>query len=289
MIETLPQLSNLIDKQSIQVYLENYFDKKNIRKLLRSRFEEYFSTLDIPEFQNTLVYDIMGILCIRTKRTSINAIIEMLAERLNVEASAHEIMDCIILLLLHDIITGYQDSKGRLYVEWDKTLSDKDLDLIHQYQFKLPMIVKPLPLNRKGNNRGCGYYLNGSSSLVLNQPNMVDDIDHKVLERFNAIPLSLNISLMKNLENSWKSQDDPRTLKEQEEYDVNFERFNRAVAKASAIMINYGNEFYFCHKYDKRGRIYCLGYQLSYQGASFAKAQIEFKNKSVITDEVVFF
>lgn len=286
MLVQLPELPNLISKHQIQIYLENYFDKKNTRKLLRDRFSKFFENK--TELQNNLVYDIMGIVCLRNKRTSINAIIEILAERLNVEASAKEVMDCIVKLLLEGVLKGEKDTKNRLYVSWDMQLTEQDKELIEQYQFKLPMIVKPLPLNQKGNNRGCGYYLNGSSSLILNQQH-TENIDHKVLERFNSIPLCLNNSLMLNLENSWKSEDKPRSEFEQQQYIEDFTRFNKSVAQASAIMLNYGNEFYFCHKYDKRGRIYCLGYQLSYQGNSFSKAQIEFKNKQVITEDINFF
>jgi DNA-directed RNA polymerase len=37
-----------------------------------------------------------------------------------------------------------------------------------------------------------------------------------------------------------------------------------------------GNRFWLTHKYDKRGRTYCQGYHVSYQGNDYNKACIEF-------------
>ena len=53
--------------------------------------------------------------------------------------------------------------------------------------------------------------------------------------------------------------------------------------------LQHGNKFWFTHKYDKRGRIYCCGYQLNTQGNSYAKAQLELANKQLITNEINFF
>ena len=43
-----------------------------------------------------------------------------------------------------------------------------------------------------------------------------------------------------------------------------------------------GNKFYFTHKVDKRGRLYCQGYHINYQSASYKKAMIELANKEII-------
>ena len=49
------------------------------------------------------------------------------------------------------------------------------------------------------------------------------------------------------------------------------------------ILTEESDTFYLPHKYDKRGRTYCQGYHVSYQGAAWNKAVIEFANEEVTT------
>lgn len=292
MITEIKSNDKLIDNLwERQISLEHYYDKKNTRKLLRSRFEEYFK--DEPELQDNLVYDIMGILALRTKKTSVNAIVEMLASRLEIEESVTKIVEKIVLLIKKDILIGSIDKKNRTYVQWDYTLTEEDMKLIEQYQYKLPMICKPLPVNHKGNNKGCGYLVNGSTSLILNNYHK-EDICTEVLDKLNTINFCINGSLVQTIEPEWSSMKDyldeeQKSELEKQEYFENWERFKKSVSDATAVMINNGNSFYFCHKVDKRGRLYSLGYQLNYQSFSWHKAQLEFANKQLISDEVNFF
>jgi DNA-directed RNA polymerase len=48
------------------------------------------------------------------------------------------------------------------------------------------------------------------------------------------------------------------------------------------ILEEYGNEFYLTHRYDKRGRVYCQGYHISYQGNAWNKSVIELADKEII-------
>lgn len=278
MIEQITTHKSIFSLEELQIKYEHMFDKKQTRDLIRQRFSEVFE----PEDTNIdLKCDILGIVALRTSKTSISALIEILANRLNLEESTEEIMKAIVELIEKKLLSYEYDNKGRLYVNGKYELDDEDLNLIDQYQYKIPLLVKPLPLNQKNNNRGNGYYLNGSDSLILNTYHTYD-IDHKVLERFNNIPYCINLSLMRNIRNMWKKMDKEETIK-------NFDRFEKGVFDISSILLNNGNKFYFTHKYDKRGRIYCCGYHLNIQGNAYAKAQLELANKHTISNEINFF
>lgn len=287
MIEQIQPVDNLLSLKERQIAYEHMFDKKQTRVLLRDRFSEIIDTLDEPEDKN-LLCDILGLLALRQDRLSITALIEMLAERLNIETSVDRLMNCIKTLMENDLIDGEIDERNRTYVSPKFFLKEEDIELIEQYMYKIPMLVKPLPLNQKGNNKGSGYYLNGSDSLILNVKHQFD-IDHKVLERFNNIPLTLNISVMKNIRNTWKNMGKSTSYKVNKDTRENFERFEKGVFKVASILINNGNKFYLTHKYDKRGRIYSCGYHINIQSNSYGKSIIEFANKEVISDEINFF
>lgn len=262
-----------------QLSYEHYYDKKQIRKLIRKELES---------IEDPVKQDLIGLFAIKQQRLSISAVIQILAEREMLEESAHQIVQKLLELTDEGILDISTDTKKRIYFQSKYLFKEEVLELIQQYQYKLPMLIEPLPINQKGNNRGDGYLLNGSTSLILNQHHTMD-IDSKVLDRLNKVPFSINVTLMKNIRNSWKSKDDERTKEKQEEFDKSFDLFERNVFNASAIMINNGNKFYFTHKYDFRGRVYSCGWQLNYQGNNYAKAQLEFSNKQLITEEVKFF
>ena len=61
-----------------------------------------------------------------------------------------------------------------------------------------------------------------------------------------------------------------------------FEKYDRTAKDVIDLLVKEGNEFYLTHKYDKRGRIYCQGYHVTYQGAPWNKACIEFADQEII-------
>lgn len=283
----------------LQISLENKYDNRHMKTIVEEIIQEDLNKLDwikeLPKQQYKLCLDILGILMLRVNRTSINAIIEMLISRniQDVSLETKNVMDCILLLINTDLLEPEQDTKGRLYVTSTKTLTIEQAERLEELQYKLPMIVQPLKTNIKGNNKGSGYYLKALDSLILNN-NHQYDIDSTILDRLNSIPFTINIDLMKSIRNSWKCMHQDNTL---DEFNTsihpdtldNFNNFEKSVFKSSSILINYGNKFYFTHKYDKRGRIYCCGFHLNYQGNAYAKAQIELSNKSLITEDIDFF
>ena len=95
-----------------------------------------------------------------------------------------------------------------------------------------------------------------------------------------------------NIRNCWGDLFDEETNKLTVEYKQklqSFEEFEKYSIKFMAMLMNQDNKFWFTHKYDKRGRIYPMGYWVTYMGNSYQKACIEFANKELATNEIKFF
>lgn len=269
---------NQLPKLDRQIQYEILFDKSQAYSLIKDRFKEILTNIEEPHLSTS--YSIISILVQRKKRISVNAIFEMLAERDTPNLSAEHLMDTIVLLAQRNILGTQRDAYNRLYITSNYILPEKDYELLEQYQYKIPLLLPPTPLNTHNNNRGDGYYKFNNTSLILNNHHTLD-IDHKVLERANTFPYTLNISLIKNIPNKWDSE----KLETQE----NFNRFIRGSFKVCAILTSNTEDFYFTHKYDKRGRIYTCGYHLNPQGNDYQKAQLECANKEIIDETIHFF
>lgn len=281
----------------VQIALEHHYDNRHLKTYVKEIIEDKLGELDwIKDLEPTIVkhhYDVMGVLMLHMDRLSINALIEMLVSRdlIEISTSATTIVDTVINLFDHGLVDIDFDNKNRMYITTKILLTEEQAEKLDELQYKIPMIAPPLPTNQKGNNKGSGYYTKGSDSLILNN-NHEYDIDSTVLDRINSIPFTINVSLMKSIRNHWKCMenlDDEGNPMISLETNTNFDRFEKGVFKTSALMINHGNKFYFTNKYDKRGRVYCCGYHLSFQGNSYAKAQLEFSNKQHISEEINFF
>lgn len=281
----------------VQKAIENKYDNRHLKTYVKEIFQNKVKDINWTEGLETkqinMCHDIMGILMLHMDRLSINALIEILVSRdlIEVNTSVKTIMDCVVILTDHNFIDVEIDDRDRLYIKTLIELTEEEVDKLDELQYKIPMIVPPLPTNQKGNNKGSGYYTKGSDSLILNNEHQYD-IDSTVLDRLNSIPFTINTDLMKTIRNHWKCMEE---LDEEGKPDINietgqnFDRYEKGVFKTSAILINHGNQFYFTNKYDKRGRVYCSGYHVSFQGNSYAKAQLEFSNKQHITEEINFF
>lgn len=149
---------------------------------------------------------------------------------------------------------------------------------LDRYQYPLPMVVEPRELRT---NEDTGYYTTRNSVILRNNHHDLDVcLDH--LNRMNRIKFRINAKVSQKVKNSWRNLDKPKPDEERSEYQKRvkaFEKYDRTVHDV-LFHLNLSNEseFYLTHKYDKRGRTYCQGYHVNYQGASWNKAVVEFAN-----------
>lgn len=127
----------------------------------------------------------------------------------------------------------------------------------HRPEYKPPA---PLDVNRILGNR-------------FKQHDLDTCLDH--LERMNAIPLTLEHRLIAELPETPSSE--PETDEQAEQW----EDFRRRSQEAYAEAIQH-QRFWLKHNYDTRGRTYCKGYYINYQGASYKKAIVQLAEKEVV-------
>lgn len=152
---------------------------------------------------------------------------------------------------------------------------------IDRFQYPLPMVIKPMKVR---NNHDTGYILS-RNSLILKKNHHDDDICLDHINRVNNIKFTLNFDTAHMIANSWRNLDKPKSGETKQDFDRRvraFEKYDRTAKDVINLLVQYGNEFYLTHKYDKRGRIYCQGYHVNYQGAAWNKAVIELADKEFV-------
>lgn len=109
-------------------------------------------------------------------------------------------------------------------------------------------------------------YVAESNQILGNKFKQHDEdtcIEH--INTMNAIPLTLEWRVINGIAESTDSDDVHFTNMSHHTYENIGER-----------------KFYLKHHYDTRGRVYCQGYYVNYQGSSYKKAIVQLANKELI-------
>lgn len=188
------------------------------------------------------------------------------------------IADCIhVMVALH--LMKYDDQRDQLIV-----VHDIPAPLQHEldaFQYPLPMVCEPMTLRT---NRDTGY-ITTRNSVILRDNHHNDDVCLDHLNRLNRIPLSINSHTAGMIANRWRNIDKPKEDETFEDFKKRrraFEKFDGTIRAVMKVLYQAGNRFFLTHKYDKRGRTYCQGYHVTYQGAAWNKAVIELADKELV-------
>lgn len=153
-------------------------------------------------------------------------------------------------------------------------LPEKVIKFIENSQYLPPMVCEPLELTHNFNSG----YLTHNDSLILGSGNHHDgDICLDVLNTMNKVALKLDTEFLSTVE------EEPTFEIDSQEKQLLWDDFKKQSYGFYELMVKSGNKFYFTHKVDKRGRIYCSGYHITTQGTSFKKAMIGFANEELVT------
>jgi hypothetical protein len=153
-----------------------------------------------------------------------------------------------------------------------------DLD---RFQYPLPMVVPPRAVSE---NEDTGYF-NSRGSIILRKNHHNDDVCLDHINRVNKIRFAIDFDTAKMVKNCWRHLDKPKTGESDADFKKRvkaFEKYDRSSKEVIDLILAHGNEFYLTHRYDKRGRIYCQGYHVNYQGAPWNKAVIELADKEYV-------
>lgn len=265
-----------------QKMLEDFFNKKQTiplikRELLSSptvieRIQK--SGLDEPFALDLLIQMTLA------KRSTVGALVGQLKHHY---LGDHQATADALMQACQGDLVDFDPKRDQFILIFD--LDAKTHDLIRQYQYLPPMVIPPLPVT---GNRGSGYVSICTDSLILRDNHHEGELCLDSINRFNSVPLAINDRVVKTIRNEWKNLDrakEDETYEEFRERVKSFEKYEKDSFFTISLMIEMGNEFHLTHKVDKRGRTYCQGYHISYQGNCWNKAVLEFANKELVRQD----
>lgn len=152
-------------------------------------------------------------------------------------------------------------------------------DKYNNLSYPLPLLVKPKKIMF---NNQSGYLSYNNHIILGNKINKHSDdvcLDH--INKMNSIKLSLNLNVVSNCKNIWKTKK-KETLITKIKKDLSLKYFMKNTEDVYKALTMQQDFFYLCHRYDKRGRVYCTGYHVNYMGNEYQKAVVEFNRKELI-------
>lgn len=266
-------------KVSHQIELERLFNKNQLIPRIRREFQEceqfnfteYMEKCGIPVgFGLDLLVQM-----VLHKRASLTTLIGCLRHHFQ---DSQLTADMIYQAAAHDLV-DYNTQLRVFIVRYD--ISDEVQEELDRFQFPLPMVVKP---EKVRNNRSTGMLTSGGS-IILRNNHHNDDVCLDHINRVNSIRFVINTDTARMVKNTWRNLDKPKKGETTEDFNKRkkaFEKYDRTAKDVIDLLVKEGNEFYLTHKYDKRGRIYCQGYHVTYQGAPWNKAVIEFAEQETV-------
>ena len=266
-------------REAHQMELEKLYNKNQLLKRVRAEFidckevsfPKYIVSKGIPE---AFGIDLLAQMALH-KRANLVTLIGTLRHHCN---TAQEVADLIYKAAEADLV-DYNHPMQIFVVKF--TISADVQAELDRFQFPLPMVVPPREVK---SNKQHGM-LTGSGSIILRNNHHDDDVCLDHINRLNNIKLTINTNTVNMVLNKWKNLDRPKAGESKEDFirrKKAFEKYDTVARDVIALLTQEGNEFYLTHKYDKRGRTYCQGYHVTYQGAPWNKAVIELADKELI-------
>lgn len=262
-----------------QIELEKLFNKNQLHRRIQKEFVEceipFTEVMEANGIPLPFGYDLLTQMQLH-KRTDVPTLVGILRRHMkgDGQATADMIRVCVEAELLK-----YDVQLRQFIVHFEITRDvQEELD---RFQFPLPMVVKPQPV--KGNNE-TGYIL-GTGSLLLRDNHHSDDICLDHINRVNQVPFSIDLKTALMVQNQWKSLDKQKSDETKADFERRrkaFARYDQASKDVMKLLTHLDNRHFVTHKYDKRGRTYCMGYHVNYQGTEWNKAVIQLANKEFI-------
>jgi hypothetical protein len=277
------QLGPVRDQQQaryeLQLKLEYLYNKNQTLKRIREEFLEceevnfieWFNEIDInPDFALDLLVQM-----VLHKRTTLPILAAILRPHYE---DTQKTVDEIQKAVDHNLVSWNHENQQLIV---NININDELKAEIDRYQFPLPMVVPPRPVT---DNRDTGY-ITTRGSILLRKNHHDEDVCLDHINRVNATKFAIDIDTANMIQNSWRNLDQPKPNEPESEFRKRvkaFEKYDRSSRQVMQLLLSEGNELYLTHKYDKRGRVYCQGYHVNYQGAPWNKAVIELADKEIV-------
>lgn len=262
-----------------QQMLETMFNAKQTPLLIRKNILECKPLIELIQrsgLDEEFAIDVLSQMILH-KRTTVPTMVGLLRQHFKGD---HQTTAKALEIAAAKDLVDFDFEREQFVLKYD--LDPATQQLMRQYQYLPPMVIPPLEVTK---SRGSGYVTIKTDSLILQDNHHEGDICLDSINRFNNIPLSINIELVKTVRNSWKNIDkmkDGETFEDYMKRRKAFERYERDSFYTIALMESMGNQFYLTHKVDKRGRTYAQGYHINYQGNCWNKACVELAHPQLI-------
>lgn len=266
-----------------QLELERLFNKNQTIQRIRREFqscEEFDFSAYMQEKGIPLGFgfDVLTQMALH-KRTTLSVLVAILRHHFEPASNASQLTADMLLQCAEADLVDWSPNLQQFIVR--ATLSQDVQDELDRFQYPLPMVVRPKQVR---SNTETGYLMSGGS-IILRKNHHEDDVCLDHINRVNRIPFAIDWDTATMIKNSWRNLDKPKPGETAEEFEKRkraFEKYDRTAKDVMELLLQEGNEFYLTHKYDKRGRIYCQGYHVNYQGAPWNKAVIQLADKEYV-------
>ncbi|MFP3645173.1 hypothetical protein [Paraburkholderia sp. SIMBA_054] len=266
-------------KKDHQIELERLFSKNQLMQRIRAEFEgckevnfrAYAESKAIP---GDFVIELLAQMALH-KRADLPTMIGCLRY---LTKTSQECADLLLQCAMADLLDW--SPALRIFIVKFTISADVQAEL-DRFQYPLPMVVEPKEVKH---NAMSGYLLTGGS-IILKHNHHDDDVCLDHVNRMNRVKFTINLDTATMIKNQWRNLDKPKEGESREEFDRRvraFDKYDRTARDVISTLLAEGNEFYFTHKYDKRGRTYCQGHHANYQGTPWNKAVIEFVDAEVV-------
>lgn len=276
----------------VQILIEKMYNKYQTKSVIHRELEDciplqealtktlkvaqdMYTAFDLP-FLTKIYIDIISIM----SKVSILPIRGLIGSLLKYEDI--EVITNLIKIAIDTDLLDATINTNSVVVSSRLELSEDTINLINQYMYLPPMVVPPKKLKK---NRDTPHLTLKPSSLILKDNHHEDDICLDHLNRMNSIPLTLNVDVIRGVEDLPPVRRKTDTDEDWNKKVKGFVKFTKETMQVYATMVNTGNEFYLPHKYAFMGRTFCQGYHLSYQSNDYRKAVVELANKELIPME----
>ena len=217
-----------------------------------------------------LLIDVLAVIIPATK-TTLTSIVGQTAHLLPIkyEIAVKRMSEILYQMAVADLIEmtpAHDSDEGVIIIENVYCLSDKLLHHLNKVRFVPPMVCEPRTVKH---NKDSGYLTFRSPIMSKSYNQHEGDLCLDVMNLTNKCAFSLDIDFLKAAKD---------TLVD--------ESLNQMTNETCVDLFHWGNKFYFNNFYDARGRMYCRGFHLNYQGNSYRKAMLNFhKTEEIKVDE----
>lgn len=271
-------------KFQLQMELETLYNKNQLLSRIRQEFldseeevgfQAHMKENNIdPDFGIDLLVQV-----VLHRRTSLPTLVGILRKHFEPADNASQLAADMLLKAAEADLVDWNANLRQFILKFN--ISRDVQDEIDRYQFPLPMVIRPRKVQ---DNRDTGYLLS-RGSLILRKNHHDDDICLDHINRMNQVRFSIDGDTAHMIRNQWRNLDRPKDGETKSDYQKRvkaFDKYDRTSKEVITKLLSLGNEFYLTHKYDKRGRTYCQGYHVNYQGTAWNKAVVELADKELI-------